>query len=385
MEWIELGELVNIRKGTKLIETDNEKGSIRMIMIEDLRNDDNVKYSFSNNKNVLVNKDDVIIAWDGANAGLVGFNLEGALGSTLARIRIKDKKINPTYLGLYLQHNSQEIRNNCTGATIPHVSRNHLVKMKIPLFLMETQNKIVAILDDAQNLIDYRKEQIKLLGDLIASIFYDMFGDPVLNNKGWEVKKLGENINVLTDYHANGSYKILKENVELLNNESYALMIRTTDLEKRNFKDDVKHIDKHAYDFLKKSQVYGGDLIINKIGSAGQVYLMPELNRKVSLGMNQFLLRTNENLKHIYLYTLFNTERGEYMIKSKAKGAVTKTINKKAINDLKIPLPPIQLQNQFAEKVELIESQKQLLEDSLKLLEDNYNSLMQKAFKGDLF
>lgn len=158
MEWIELGKLVNIRKGTRLIEALNEENSVRMIMIEDLRNDDNFKYAENNDKNILVNKNDVVIAWDGANAGTIGYNLEGAIGSTLARISIKKENIKSQYLGAFLRSKFREIRDNCTGATIPHVNRPHLIAMKIPVPPIEIQKQIVEVLDEAQKLIDNRKK-----------------------------------------------------------------------------------------------------------------------------------------------------------------------------------------------------------------------------------
>ncbi|MER5061452.1 hypothetical protein, partial [Providencia stuartii] len=102
------------------------------------------------------------------------------------------------------------------------------------------------------------------------------------------IKPLGEIINVLTDYHANGAYKKLKDNVELLEQEEFALMIRTTNLEAQDYENNLIYITKKAYDFLSKSKVYPNDLIMNKIANAGAIYFMPDLNRPVSLGMNLF-------------------------------------------------------------------------------------------------
>ncbi|PIR13840.1 hypothetical protein COV49_00790, partial [Candidatus Falkowbacteria bacterium CG11_big_fil_rev_8_21_14_0_20_39_10] len=96
---------------------------------------------------------------------------------------------------------------------------------------------------------------------------------------------LGNLITILTDYHANGSYEILRGNVEILDTPDYALMIRTVDFEKDDFENDVKYVSEHAYNFLKKTKVFGGEIIINKIGNAGKVYLVPPLDKKISLGM----------------------------------------------------------------------------------------------------
>src|SRR3989338_3859931 len=89
---------------------------------------------------------------------------------------------------------------------------------------------------------------------------------------------LGELISLLTDYHANGGYETLRDNVQMSDTPDYALMVRTTDLQNGNYDNDVKYISEDAYNFLKKSQIFGGEIIINKIGSAGKPYLMPFLN-----------------------------------------------------------------------------------------------------------
>lgn len=159
-------------------------------------------------------------------------------------------------------------------------------------------------------------------------------------------------------------------------------MVRTTDLENNNFEKGVKYIDEHAYNYLEKSKVFGGEVIINKIGSAGKVYLMPFLNKPVSLAMNQFMLRFNEDkVNHIFLYNLLLTSYMESKIKEKVRGAVTKTITKDAVRKINIIVPPIRLQNQFANFVKQVNSLKFEMETSLKELEDNFNSLMQKALK----
>lgn len=105
---------------------------------------------------------------------------------------------------------------------------------------------------------------------------------------------------MLTDYHANGSYETLKQHVALKESEDYVWMVRSTDFE-NNFENDKRYIDKHAYDYLTKSQIVGGELIISKIGNAGKVYLMSEITRPCSLAMI-FLIRLNAKLSSKYAY-----------------------------------------------------------------------------------
>ena len=262
------------------------------------------------------------------------------------------------------------------------ISKYSQQKVKVPL--LAEQQQVAAILDAADSLRQKDQQLVEHYTTLSQSLFLDMFGDPVTNPMGWERNEFGNNINVLTDYHANGSYEVLKKNVELKNEKDYALMVRTTDLENNNFRNNVIHISQDAYEYLEKSKVYGGEIIISKIGSAGKVFLMPKLDKPVSLGMNTFLLRFNKSLNNIFAYYLLTSKFGEIEMGKRIKGAVTKTIRKDAIREISIIVPPITLQNQFAERIAIIEQQKQQAHANLEKSEALFNSLLQRAFNGEL-
>lgn len=159
---------------------------------------------------------------------------------------------------------------------------------------------------------------------------------------------IGSLITEMTDYHANGSYEILRDNVQMTDEPDYALMVRTVDLESENFTNDVKYVTQSAYNFLKKSQVFGGEIVINKIGSAGKPYLMPKLNRKVSLGMNQFLLRVNlSQIDNYYLYIFLVSDTGKSLITQKITGAVPLSIDKQSVRDIIVPIPSSNFQQKI--------------------------------------
>jgi type I restriction enzyme, S subunit len=270
------------------------------------------------------------------------------------------------------------------GALYPGCKEKDILRFEIPVPSVSEQERVIDILDKAEIIRNKRRETLRLADQFLKSTFLEMFGDPKKENR-WNLIDFGEIIEVLTDYHANGSYEILRNHVELKSTPDYALMVRTTDLENNNFTDDVKYISKEAYEFLQKSKVYGGEIIINKIGSAGNVYLMPDLNRPVSLGMNAFLLRFNEQAISVYIYYLLTSVYGKGIINHKVKGAVTKTIRKDAIRSLKIPLPPIVLQQKFADLVQKVERLNAQQRASAIELDNLFHSLMQRAFRGELF
>lgn len=156
---------------------------------------------------------------------------------------------------------------------------------------------------------------------------------------------LGDFIGTLTDYHANGSYKILKENVELKNEPDYAVMIRTLNFERPDFEHDLIYLNEKEYNYLKKTKVYPNDILMNKIANPGSVYLMPDLNMPVSLAMNLFLIRFNDEVNQVFMFYLMKTN--EKYIKKFANGTTTLTITKDSVRGLSFSVPPKSYQDKI--------------------------------------
>lgn len=270
---------------------------------------------------------------------------------------------------------------------IPNTGYNrhfkYLKSTKIPLPPLPQQQKIANILDATDALRQNNKALIAKYDELTQGLFLDMFGDPVSNPKGWEKRKLNEFLDVLVDVGSNGGNDWVSANIKMKDDENYALMIRTVNLNNNDFKKNLKFVSEETYNLFKKTKVYGGEIIMNKIGSAGEFWLMPNLNRPVSLGLNQLMMKFN-NLEKIFFYYYFSTNYGKKLINSKLNGAITKSITKTALRDLDILYPPINIQNLFAKRVALIIEQKAIAKKNLAKSEELFNSLLQKAFKGEL-
>lgn len=152
-----------------------------------------------------------------------------------------------------------------------------------------------------------------------------------MSNKMGKVQ-IGDFIDILTDYHSNGSYESLRDNVTLLREKSYAVMIRTLNFERNDFKDDLIYVDEKAYYHLSKSKVYPNDILINKIANPGSIYIMPDLQCPVTCGMNLFLIRFSTAVNQRYMY--YCMKNAEDYIKSFAHGTTTKTITKEEIKNI---------------------------------------------------
>ncbi|MSR91454.1 restriction endonuclease subunit S [Inconstantimicrobium porci] len=371
MKYIKVKDLFEIKKGKK-VEQINEKkdGAIRYIQIDDLRNDDNIKYCV-NNKYVLARKEDIIIAWDGANAGTIGYGLEGAIGSTLAILSFKDKGFMSEFCGLFLKSKFKYLRDKCTGATIPHISKQALVDLKMPNISLEKQKEIVNTLRISQELIDKRKAQIEDLDELVKSRFIEMFGDPVLNPKRWVVKSVIDVCDCMVpgrDKPKSFTGDIPWITIEDLNVNGVTL----------GSKSGLGLTDKEI-DEVHRKKVPLGSVIMSCVGNLG-ICSIAGTEMIINQQLHSFQCKNINNIFLMY-YLGF---RKDYM-NLKASNTTVLYMNKTICNSIPVYQPPIELQNQFASFVKQVDKLKFEMEQSLKELEDNFNSLMQRAFKGELF
>jgi type I restriction enzyme S subunit len=367
---VKLGEVCTIQKGTKIKQIDYSTDAIRFIQIDDLRNDENIKYCKPNDKYVLVKPSDIIIAWDGANAGTVGFGLNGAIGSTLARICLDNDKLDTAYVGLLLRSKYTYLRNNCTGSTIPHINKKSLENIKIPLPPLETQKHIAKTLDTAAELIALRKKQLAELDNLTKSIFYDMFGDPVINEKGWDVIKLSE----LGDINRGVSKHRPRNAPELLG--GVHPLIQTGDVANADF---IINEYKQTYSDLGLKQ--------SKKWSAGTLCITIAANiaKTAILGFDACFpdsivgFMANELTNNIFIHFWFGFF--QRILEAQAPESAQKNINLRILENLDVVLPPLELQNKFATIVTKIEEQKALVKKALDESQYLFDSLMSKFFE----
>lgn len=296
----------------------------------------------------------------------------------------KDNKIDLNYLKYWFDLNREKLRNSARGVALKNISATIVRSLEVPLPNLQTQKRIASILDDAQALKQKTEKLLAEYDELAQSIFLDMFGNPATNPKNWDNGTCGEFIDYLADIGSNGANKVVSANLVMSDEEDYAIMIRTTNFTKNDFNSNLKYVSKEVYEFFKKTKVFGGEIIMNKIGSAGDFWLMPKLSKPVSLGLNQFMIRLNDKMDMNFFYYFLSTDYSRINIKSKVNGVATKSITKTAVRELPIYYPPIELQREFSNSIVLIEQQKELAKQELKESEDLFNCLLQKAFKGEL-
>ncbi|MBE2933193.1 hypothetical protein HPJ92_12225 [Anoxybacillus flavithermus] len=251
---------------------------------------------------------------------------------------------------------------------------------KIPLPNIEKQNKIVKVLEKAQELIDKRKAQIEALDQLTQSVFLEMFGDPVSNPKGWPVSNLGNSIKIT------GGYAFKSSEFE----DVGVPVIKIGTVNKGYFDFSTLSYVPEITEKYKKYIIYPGDLLITLTGTVGKedygnVCIVPNNFKYYLLNQRVAKIEPIKDFETIYLFYCFKQKKFKNMLTKLSRGIRQANISNEDIKSLMVPLPPLFLQKKFAEIDKQINREKTLLQESLIELEKIFHSLMQRAFKGELF
>ena len=161
---------------------------------------------------------------------------------------------------------------------------------------------------------------------------------------GFSAKKAGELPIAVTDYVANGSFASLKANVKLYQEPNFAYFIRNTDLKSGTFE---VFVDEHSYNFLSKSRLFGGEIIISNVGDVGSVFLCPTLDRPMTLGNNIIMVKPECNRLRYYLYIWFKWSLGQGLIQGIKGGSAQPKFNKTDFKALPVIIPPDEMLRKF--------------------------------------
>lgn len=316
---------------------------------------------------IMLQKNDILISKDGT-IGKIGYvdRLEKptTVASGIFVVRNEQLEIIDTRFVYHFLHSAyfkNFVQMRTEGSVIPHLYQKDFVDLDFPLFSLEIQKKISGILDSFDAKISLNKRINDNLELQAVLLFRSWFSDFSQSQK-WNIKdsEFGEipsdfsvvnvgNIPMLvTDYVANGSFASLKENVTLYQEPNYAYFVRNTDLKSGSF---GVYVDQHSYDFLSKSKLYGGEIIISNVGDVGSVFLCPKLDGPMTLGNNIIMLRPEEDSLRYYLYIWFKHLQGQALIQGIKGGSAQPKFNKTDFKNISVLLPPAELLSRFHETV----------------------------------
>ena len=315
----------------------------------------------------------VVLAMYGATVGQVGI-LDIATTTNQAVCSITSDTLASDFLYYLLCGKKNYFLDVAVGGAQPNISQQIIKDTIIPVPPLPIQQRIVAELDCISGILEKKRQQLKELDNLAQAIFYEMFGDPVENEKGWEVKKLGEigtikigpfgSLLHTSDYITNGIP--LVNPVHMQNGCIKADNNFTISTEKAR--------ELNAY------QLKTNDLIFARRGDIGRCAVVSEKENGFLCGTGSLFVRFERILDVTFI--LFCTKAESFIkdLVSKAKGATMLNINCKIVEDLLVILPPLSLQQSFAAKIEAIEKQKELISRSIKEVQTLFDSRMQEYF-----
>ena len=305
-------------------------------------------------------------------------NINACIGRGLAAIRCSN--IQRNYLLHYLRGNEDKIASLGTGSTFKAITIGTLKELKIPLPPLDQQKKIAAILDAADAYRQKTKALIEKYDELKQSLFLDMFGDSSI----FEHKLISE---IASDKKYSLSSGPFGSNLTSKHyTESGIIILRGTNVTSGTLDlSNVKYVSEEKATELKRSELKPGDVVVVAVGSSGKALRIPDnLNRAI---MSQNFNKISPNKKivtSLYLEFCFNSQLVQNQFKREMTDTVRTFLSLTKIKGVSIPVPPLELQNQFADRVKAIEAQKAQAQASLAQAEDLFNSLLQRAFKGEL-
>lgn len=283
----------------------------------------------------------------------------------------------------------QMLKSLVTGSAQPKFNKTNFRAMSVPVPPLETQDKIASILNALDDKIELNKKINKNLEEQAVTLFKNLFdnADSFIESSignlpsDFEVTKVGQIPMCITDYVANGSFASLKANVTLFKEPNFAYFIRNTDLKSDSFS---VYVDNHSYDFLSKSKLFGGEIIISNVGDVGSVFLCPTLNQPMTLGNNIIMLRPDDEELRLYLYIWFKHAHGQALIQGIKGGSAQPKFNKTDFKNLPIAIPNKSILLEFNEVIspmfEIISSNK----SENKRLTSLRDSLLPRLMSGEI-
>ncbi|MGH2214915.1 restriction endonuclease subunit S [Enterococcus faecalis] len=289
--------------------------------------------------NYFLQPNDIVFARTGGSTGrnyfYDGTDGEFVYAGFLIKFSIDPQKCNPKFIKYYCQ--SQEykdwVQSFNTGSTRGNINAKTFGNMPIPDFSRTRQDLLV----NSLSVIDDRIAENKKINHHLTELLQVNLARQL--ESVTEKSRIGNLTLTVSDHVANGSFKSLKENVELVENPDFALFLRNVDL-KNNLNGGRRYVTKSSYDFLKKSRLYGHEVIISNVADVGSVHRVPKMNMPMVAGNNVVFLQAENGLLTDYLYVYFNSRFGQHDIASITSGSAQQKFNKTDFRNLEVPILP---------------------------------------------
>lgn len=372
MDYVKLEEICNITTGKRDANHGENGGDYRFYTcaIEPIKCP---TYSFEGAS--------IILPGNGANVGEVLYD-DGKFEAYQRTYVLNSIKVNPRFVYYQLKGRWKKyICNKQYGSATNYIRYNNIAEFKIPLLSIEEQNKIVNLLDKADEIRAKKKLANDKLDEFLKSTFISMFGDPVKNDKGFDttiLQNIGSFKNGINYNAGDNGYSIKCIGVGDFKNGTILNSIdKLNSVEVNQTPNEEYFVRKNDIVFVRSNgskELVGRTLLINTDLQENIVY-------------SGFCIRLRveqENINNMFLLQLLNTKPIKDNMKNDGHGCNIKSLNQTILGNIPVIIPPIEDQNKFAQIVEKVEAQKQKNELVIEQMNNLFNSLSQRAFKGEL-
>ena len=283
------------------------------------------------------------------NVGSIAYQnqTEPVLVSSLYEIFQTNSKIDDSFLMNWFKTSlfNRQIKRLEEGGVRQYFFIDKMKETEIKLPSISEQNQISKLLQLVNKNLDLQQRKVKILV-LLKKEISNYYFSPSYLSRSCKENSFKEIFTVVTDYVANGSFKSLRENVKTNTKQGYAYMIRLQDAS-NNWKGPWLYTDKSGYNFLKKSKIYPGDIVMSNVGSVGKIIRIPKLSKPMTLAPNAILLRSTK-YDNDFLYELLKSDYGKNKIKRMTTPGVQNKINKTDFKKIKVHLPNSQEQKRIS-------------------------------------
>ena len=342
------------------------------------------KTKFTTSPTKTCNKGDFLICVRGSTTGRTNIAADDAcIGRGVAAISAKTSQ---RYLNHFIRTLEKKIHSSGRGSTFPSISQTQLVELLVPVpdfgnaqQNLAEQERIAGILDKADSIRRKRQQAIGLTKQFLRSTFLDMFGDPMTNPKGWPIEKL-------CDVVAEGAavcYGIVQCGPHMEDGIPY---IKTSEMSRETLGplETFSRTSREIAAKYKRSTLETGDLVFANRATIGAVVKVPEYLSGANLTQGTSRISPGPRVTSDYLLWLLRTQRMQAWFDRWAKGATFREITMTQLRLTPIPVPPLDLQEDFAALAARLSRAKSGFNNAIKDSDNLFNSLVQRAFRGNL-
>lgn len=377
MEYVNLGDVATYINGYAFKPEQRGKKGLPIIRIQDLNGNSHDLGFFDEEypEQVEINTGDILISWSGS-LGVYKWNKGKALlNQHIFRVLFNKIEIDKEYFCYAIRNSLSSMSQQTHGATMKHITKKDFDNISIPYPNLDEQKKIANNLNIVNKLIMFYEKELILFEQMVKARFIEMFGDPENNPNGWMESPLSEKLNVLGGFAFKSDKFSEKSGIPIL---------RIGNINSGYFK-PVNMVYWKEDENLDRYLIYPGDLVMSLTGTVGKddygnVCILGNDFEKYYLNQRNAKLEIQGGINKFYLSQLLKFKQVKKKLTGISRGVRQANISNKDILNLVVPIPPIELQQQFEDFLRQVDKSREAVKESLEKTQQLYDSLMQEYF-----